>query len=219
MTASMTQQPKIKIYSLIAYDRGAKARWILTELGIDFETQWLDREKKEHESQDILKLNPMGRVPILEIDGQVIIESGAICAYLGDRFADHGIAPSIQSPERAAYQKWMYFAASTLDPFQTRIMIIEDIPAGDILTEKLNALQSDLRDALTTLNQTLSKKPFLVGNRFTVADVCVSYHLYWLRLWPELDALIQDSPHVIHYLERMKQMPSAVSAEVFSYNA
>jgi glutathione S-transferase len=159
----------------------------------------------------------MGRIPVLEIDDQFIVESGAICAYLGDLFADRGIAPMINSSNRANYQQWMYFAASTLDAFQIRIMVIEDIPPGEVQMTKLNALQSDLRDALTTLDRVFAKQSFLVDNHFTVADICVSYHLYWCKLWPELDSVIRDFPRIVAYLERMKAMPSAIQAKVFSY--
>jgi glutathione S-transferase len=217
MANSMTQFSKIRLYSLNHYDRSAKVRWLLTELGVDFETRWLDRGKKEHESPEFLGINPMGRIPVLEIDDQFIVESGAICAYLGDLFADRGIAPMINSSNRANYQQWMYFAASTLDAFQIRIMVIEDIPPGEVQMTKLNALQSDLRDALTTLDRVFAKQSFLVDNHFTVADICVSYHLYWCKLWPELDSVIRDFPRIVAYLERMKAMPSAIQAKVFSY--
>jgi glutathione S-transferase len=217
MILNSSHSPKFHLYSLHSYDRSAKVRWVLTELNLKYETQWLNREEKEHESPKFLKINPMGRVPVLEIDGQVIFESGAICAYLGDLFSNRSIAPPIDSPERAKYQQWMYFAASTIDVFQTRIMVIEDIPPGEVQQTKQSILQSDLRDALSTLDYALTNQAYLVGNRFTVADICVSYHLYWCRFWPELDVVFQDFPRVKDYLERMKTMPSAVKAEVFSF--
>ncbi len=217
MTDSATQPPRVRIHSIAPYDRGAKARWLLTEIGVPFDTRWLDREKREHEGHDFLRLNPMGRVPVMEIGDQVLFESGAICAHLGDLFTDRGIAPPLGSPQRTDYQQWMYFAAATLDAFQARIMIIEDIPPGELQTSKLEALQSDLREALLALEQTLAKGPYLLGSRFTAADICVSYHLYWCRLWPELDEVFQDFSRVRSYLERLESMPSAVSAKVFSY--
>ena len=207
----------IRVYSLTSYDRGAKVRWLLTELGVGYESQWLDSDKKEYETPEFLKLNPMGRVPVLQIGDMAMFESGAICSYLGDLYADRGIAPKGDSADRATYQQWMYFASSTLDTVQTRIMVIEDIPAGEVQAQKLATLQSDLREAMVALNRTLSKDSFLVGNRFTVADISVSYHLYWCMMWPELEMVTKDYPRVLSYLERMKSMPSAVKAEVFSY--
>lgn len=209
--------PLIRLHGLLPYDRSAKARWLLKELGVEYEDRWWDREKKEHEGPEFLRLNPMGRVPVLEFGDQVIFESGAICTFLADQYPDVGLAPLSSSPHRGEYLKWMFFASGTLDVFQTRIMVIEDIPAGEIQKEKEAALQSDLNDALEALDQTLSKSVFLVANRFSAADICVSYHLYFLRLWPELDSVLHGFPRVTAYLEEMKKRPFAVEAAAFSY--
>lgn len=212
----MTPSP-LRVYSFVPWDRGAKVRWLLTEMAVAFESRLLDRKTKENETPEYLRLNPMGRVPTLEIEGRVMFESGAICMFLADRFAERGMAPAPQAPERDKYLQWMFFASATLDVAQTRIMVIEDIPAGEVQSTKQSILQSDLRDAMTALDQALGAGPFLVGSRFSAADICVSYHLYWCTLWPELNGIIQDFPRVTQYLERMKAMPSAVQADVFSY--
>jgi len=208
---------KYRVYGLVSYDRSAKIRWLLTELGEKFEMVWLNRAKKEHESHEFLKINPMGRIPVLQTETGTIMESGAICTYLADQHLSKGMAPALNSPDRAAYLQWMYFASVTLDIFQTKIMIIEDIPPGDVYNSKLGTLQSDLRDALEVLNRTLEKSSYLVGNSFTAADICVSYHLNWYKLWPELDVVCKDFPKVFDYVERLKKMPSAIEADVFSY--
>lgn len=208
----------IRIHSLVPYDRGGKARWLLTELGVDFQTRWVDRAKKEHESPEFLKLNPMGRVPVAEVDGRAIFESSAICASLADLYLDRGLAPALHAPERAQYQQWMYFAASTIDAFQARIMIIEDIPPGEVRQAKEKALFEDLQDALTALDRVLSRDSFLVGNCFSTADICVGYHLYFCMLWPELNAVIQEFPTVVAYLNRLKERPAAVESQVFTFD-
>lgn len=211
------KQPFIRLYGMTPHDRSGKVRWLLTELGLEFEDRWISREKKEYESAEYLRINPMGRIPAIEIGDQILFESCAICAYLADRFAEGGLAPALDSRERAEYQKWMYFAAATVDSVQTRVMIIEDIPPGEIQKTKEMALQSDLRDICNTLDQALAKNSYLAGNRFSAADICVSYPLTECRLWPELETVIRDFPRVISYLERMKAMPSATKSKVFSF--
>lgn len=212
-----TNNDLIRLYGLASFDRGAKARWLLTEMGVKFEDHWLDRDKKEQESPAFLKLNPMGRVPVAEIGDQVLFESGAICAYLADLHLDKGMAPALSAPERAEYQKWMYFASATVDAIQGKIMIIEDIPPGEVHTAKEKALQEELRDSLEALDQVLSKSSFLVGNRFGAADICVSYQLFWLGLWPELKLVMDAFPRVGAYIDRMVARPVAQSAKVFNY--
>lgn len=209
--------PSIRLYGFYPYDRSAKPRWLLTELGVEFKDRWLDRENQEHEGPEYLQLNPMGRAPVLKIDDTVIFESGAICAFLADRFADRGLAPALGTPLRAKYEQWLFFAAATIDPFLGRIMIIEDIPAGELRTKKETELLLDVRNAMHTLDLAIAKGPFLLGERFSAADACVGYQTYWCTLWPEFDAIIHSFPNVVAYLARLKQMPSAVKAQVFTY--
>lgn len=208
---------KYTLYSLTSYDRSAKVRWIFTAAQVPFEEHRLNREQGENEGFKFLSLNPQGRVPVLEFDGRAMFESGAICLFLGDRFIESGLAPSLESSGRAEYLQWVCFASATLDTFQTRIMVIEDIPAGEVQEKKLAGLRSDLYDACVALNCVLDKTSYLVADRFSVADICVSYHLYWLSLWPELNSILQDFPVLSAYLERLKAIPSAVQANVFSY--
>jgi glutathione S-transferase len=209
----------IRIHGAFPYDRASKTRWLLTEIGVAYEDRWLNVKEKEHEKPEYLKLHPMGRIPAAQIGDVTMFESSAICAYLADRYIDKGMAPQLSSPDRAKYQQWMYFAASTLDPIQARIMIIEDIPAGELRTTKEAALIEEFRDALGALDQALAQSSFLVGNRFSAADICVSCHLYGVTFWPELNVIIEEFPRVVSYFERMKKMPSAVTAKVFSYEA
>lgn len=213
----MNTKNPIRLHALATFDRSAKARWLLTEMGVKFEDHWLDRDKKEHESPAFLKLNPMGRVPVAEIGDQVMFESGAICAYLADLYLDKGMAPAPSAPERVDYQKWMYFASATIDAIQGKIMIIEDIPPGEVQTSKEKALQEELHDSLAALDQVLSKSSFLVGNRFSAADICVSYQLFWLRLWPELNSVMDQFPRVGAYIDRMVTRPAAESMKVVAY--
>ncbi len=208
-----TKETLIRLHGNAPFDRGAKVRWLLNEMSVTYEDRWLDVENKESESPAYLKLNPMGRVPVAEIDGQVLFESGAICAYLSDLYLDKGMAPALDAPERGEYQKWMYFASATIDSLQWRYDLIEDIPAGAVKSEKEKALQSELCDVLKAIDQTLAKGPFLVGNCFSTTDICVSYQLYWLRFAPEFKSVMDTFPQVQAYIDRMFARPAAKTAE------
>ena len=103
----------------------------------------------------------------------------------------------------------MFFSVATLSTIQIRIMIIEDIPAGEVRNQKETALLNDLRDAMEALNQGLQKNEYLVDGKFSAADIGIGYHLYFLTLWPELNVVIQDFPKVVDYLDRLKARPAA----------
>ena len=209
----------IKFFGAFPFDRGGKARWLLEEMGVSYENSWLDVDQGEHESELYLQVNPLGRVPAMQINGQSMIESGAIVAFLADHFLEKAFAPPLDSPERMLYQQWMYFAASTIDPLQSRIMVVEDIPPGEIFTQKETALLSEAKDAFQFLDQALTKNPFLLKSGFSAADICVSYHLYFLQLWPEFKNLIDECKHLARYLELLRDRPAAIRSKVFTYEA
>lgn len=206
---------KIKLYGFTSYDRSGKVRWLLEELGVDYADHWIDSKAKEHESESYLSINPLGRVPTIQIDDQVFFESGAICTYLADLYLEKGLAPSLNSPLRSKYLQWIFLASATIDPFVARIMIIEDIPAGDLFTKKESALFSDVRDVARHLNSVLEKNTFLLGDQFSTADICVSYHLNVCTLWPELKTILDEFPRLNSYLEKMKKRPAAEKSKVF----
>jgi len=205
----------ITLYGINHYDRSGKIRWLLEELGVAYEDHWLDVEKNERDEGAYLNVNPLGRVPAIVIDDRPMIESGAICSYVADRFSQKGLAPALTAKERLDYLQWMYFAVS-VDSFASRIGIIEDIPAGEVAEKKMGDFLAEVRDLVGFLEKSLNKKEYLV-EKFSAADVCVSYHLYVASLWPEVKAVVDAHPQVVSYLARLKQRPAAQKSKVFSY--
>ncbi|MFL5813147.1 MAG: glutathione S-transferase family protein [Bdellovibrionia bacterium] len=208
-----TKEPLIRLHANAPFDRSAKVRWLLNEMGVAYEDRWLDVENNESESPGFLKLNPMGRIPVAEINGRVLFESGALCAYVADLYLDKGMAPALDAPERGEYQKWMYFASATIDSLQWRYDLLEDIPPSAVKSEKVKDLQDELRGALEAIDQSLAKGSYLVGNHFSTADICVSYQLYWLRFAPEYKSVMDTFPRVETYIDRMFARPAAKTAE------
>lgn len=80
--------------------RSRLPRWLLEELEQPYEPVRLDREHGEHKRPAYLKINPLGKAPSLEINGQVMNETAAICPYLGDRYSTGRLAPAGDEPER-----------------------------------------------------------------------------------------------------------------------
>jgi glutathione S-transferase len=200
------------LYGAAEFDRGGKARWLLNEMGVAYQDHWLDIKNKENKGAAYRKLHPMGRVPVAQIDDQVMFESGAICAYLADLYLEKGMAPALDAPERARYQQWMYFASATIDSIQFRNDLTETMSDG-VPNQTIKTLQDELRDALRAIDQVLAKNSFLVGNRFSTADICVSYQLYWLRFSPALKPVMDSFPQVQAYIDKMFARPAAKTAK------
>jgi glutathione S-transferase len=90
---------------------------------------------------------------------------------LGVKHDDHWLDSEKGDLESESYLKWMYFAVS-LDSFASRISIIEDIPAGDVLDQKMGAYITEVKDYVAFLGASLEKRDYLTGE-FSTADICV----------------------------------------------
>lgn len=90
--------------------------WLLIELDVPHVLHPLDFERAEQKSPAYLALNPAGVVPTLVLDGQVLTEAAAIVLHLADLHPQAGLAPPPGTPARAAYYRWMFFCANTLQP-------------------------------------------------------------------------------------------------------
>lgn len=154
--------------------RSSRPRWLLEELGVPYELVRLNLEKKEHKSSEYLKIHPLGHVPALIDGGMAMFESGAICAYLAEKSSDHRLAPDAGTPERGLYEQWMYFAAATLDPcilqFFGNTVAFPAEKRSAVLAEEGRQRVSE---CATVLEQALEGKRFLVGDRFSAADVMI----------------------------------------------
>jgi glutathione S-transferase len=208
---------QISVYGALNYDRSGKIRWLLEELKVPFQNRWLNVEKGERDEGAYLKVNPLGRIPAITLSDKPMIESNAICSYLADYYSERELAPELKSSERIAYQQWMYFAVS-IDSFASRMSIIEDIPEGEVKIQKTESFFEEVKDLIGFLGSSLGKRDYLL-EKFSAADVCVGYHLFFASLWPEMKKVIDANPQVSAYLGRLKARSAAVQSKVFSYEA
>lgn len=185
--------------------------WLLIELGIEHELRQLDFNRREQKSPEYLALNPLGRVPTLVIDGQVLTESGAIAMHLADLHPQAGLAPAPGTPARGDYYRWMCFCVYTLMPAY-RAWFYPDEPAGEanIVAVKeraraqLEAAWQQMADHLATHG------PHVLGDSLSAVDFVLTMLLRWSRNMPRPT----DSWPVLHkYAQRMKARPSF--AEVY----
>jgi len=172
----------ITLYASIA-SRSLTAFWMLEELGVPYVWKETDLKKRQHRSPEYLAINPTGRVPAIAVDGVVITERPAICAYLADRFSYGELAPRIDAPERGAYLKWLVYAAAALDP---ALVLAQAGIANDKL--KAHATWNSLDAVTAEIADALDGREWIAAQRFTAADVMlgsvIAMALY-NRLMPE----------------------------------
>lgn len=198
----------IKLY-YANFTRATRPRWLLEELAVPFELVRVDMKAGAHkEPHYIESVHPHGAVPAAEIEGKHIIESGAIVAALADRFLDKGLAPKPDSPERAWYFQWLFYAQVTVEP--ALIHMVEVTQAAAAGAPHVDAVKraAHWQTVLAVVEKALDKKDWIMGQRFSAVD-CV---LGSLLVWASSAKLITGCAAITAYVDRCKARPAYVRA-------
>lgn len=184
--------------------RGRIAHWMMEELGEPYTTVWL-RYGPEMKTDSYRAINPMGKVPALRHGAAVVTEAAAICAYLADSFPGKGLMPPLGTPERAAYFRWLFFAAGPLEQAVTARALDWKVPEGRSTMAGFGSYEN----TLDTLEHALSAGPFVAGEAFTAADVYVGASVGWGLQF----GTIEKRPAFEAYLGRVQARPAFQRAE------
>lgn len=147
--------------------RGQIVRWMLAELGVDYETTVVEYGPAM-KGDDYLAINPMGKVPAIVHNGKSVTEAAAICAYLADVFPEAQLGPT--DDERADYYRWLFFAAGPVEQAITDHAVFKLQPEGD---QQSMVGYGTYDRVVETLADWLSERDYICGDRFTAADVYV----------------------------------------------
>jgi glutathione S-transferase len=179
--------------------RGQIGRWALHEVGADYEQVLIDWNDKP---QALLSANPMGKVPTIihhAADGDhTVSEAAAICLYLAEAHPDAGLSP--QPSERADYLRWTFFAAGPVEQATfSRALKFEPTPEQEGM-----AGWGSFDRMLDTLDGLLSDRPWVCGNRFTMADVYLGSSVNW-----GIDfGILPPREFLVAYCERIQARPA-----------
>lgn len=175
----------------------------LRELGLPFTLVKVASGKTEA-GIDYRTINPKGAVPCLELDdGQRLTEGPAIVQYLADRKPESGLAPPNGTLERARLQEWLNFTTSELHKRYGTLFNKAAQP------EWKAAVRQQLAEQLAHPAAHLASRPYLVGDRFTVADGYLFVVLSWSR-WVEVD--LSPFPSLGAYSGRIAARPAVQAA-------
>lgn len=170
--------------------RSSTIRWLLEELGAPHEQHVVDFERNEQREPAYLAVNPMGKVPAIRHNGVLVTELGAICTYLADAFPAAGLAPPIGDPDRGPYLRWMFFYGNCVEPAIVDKALKREPGRPSMMP------YGDFETTVETLAVALRPGPFLLGSRFTAADVLMGSGVTWTTMFgllpklPEFDAYI-----------------------------
>ena len=183
--------------------RGRIVRWMLEEVGAPYRTEILDYDAMK--APAYLAINPMGKVPAIRHGEVVVTEGGAICAYLADAFPEASLAPPIGDKLRGSYFRWMFYAAGPVEAAVTDKMLGVVIPK-----ERSRAVgYGSFAEVMDVLEAAVSGDGYVVGDRFTAADVYFGSQIGWGVQFGTLD----KRPAFERYWARISQRPAAVRAK------
>lgn len=183
--------------------RGRIVRWMLEEIGQDHRTELLDYGTTM-KAPDYLAINPMGKVPALRHGAAVVTECGAICAYLADAFPEAGLAPPPGDPQRGPYYRWLFFAAGPVEAAATNKALGVEVPE-----ERRGTVgYGSMADVVSTLEAAVSAGDYILGERFSAADVYLGSHIGWGMSFGTID----KRPAFEDYWGRISARPAAVRA-------
>ncbi|MDH4982041.1 glutathione S-transferase family protein [Hyphomicrobium sp. D-2] len=193
-----THRQSVKFY----YSPGSRSStvlWMLEELGAPYDIELINLKAGAQHSPEYLAVNPMGKVPAIAHNGAVVTETAAICCYLADAFPHAGLAPAIGDPLRGPYLKWLFYGPSCIEPAMIdKAGDRPPTPRGMTGWGSYDLVIETLRGAVGNAS------PYLLGERFTTADVVVGSTLRFgmgFKIIPEL-------PEFVAYAKRLEERPA-----------
>jgi glutathione S-transferase len=154
--------------------RGRIAHYMLEEVGVPYRIELHSFDKREHKTPAYLAINPMGKIPSIEHRGTIVTEAAAICAYLADAFPAAKLAPALDDPARGRYFRWLFFGAGCVEP----ALVDHGLKRAPV--ERPSTIgYGTYEDTLDALEKAITPGPFILGDRFTAADVYVGSQIGW----------------------------------------
>ncbi|NIB40873.1 glutathione S-transferase family protein [Pseudomaricurvus alkylphenolicus] len=164
----------------VPQSRSTRVTWMMEEVGQDYEFDPIDFYAGENRSEQYLAVNPSGKVPALQDGDLVLLESGAIVTYLGDKHPHSGLVPKAGTQDRARHDQWCYFALTELEqPLWTLGKHRFALPEEHRVPAIFDCAAWEYQKALKLLSGGLGDNPYILGSQFSAADILLGHTLNW----------------------------------------
>jgi len=184
--------------------RSLRILWLLEEVGAPYERVRLDLSAGAQKSAEFRAINPMAKVPALTEGPVAVAESGAICAYVADRYPDAGLAPAIGDPARGRYLQWLFFSPGCIEPaYLTK--------SANVSVRPEQAGFGDFDRVFEVLAAAVEPGPWLIGERFTAADVLIGADIHFGM---DIFKIVPERPVLRAYVDRCLARPAFQRAKI-----
>jgi glutathione S-transferase len=205
---SRDRNPMITIHHL-GVSQSDRIVWLMEELELPYQLKWYKRKENRLAPDEYLALHPAATAPVIEDDGLVLAESGAIVEYICHRYADGRLTVRPEQANYAEYLYWMHFNNNILGLFFAKAALRAGAHGPE--AERVGGLIRRREEGyFRFLEKRLSASPYLAGPEFTCADVMVMFQLTTASLFG--GRKIDDLPHALAYVQRIESRPAYVRA-------
>lgn len=211
----------IKVHHL-DHSRSQRVLWMLEELGLPYQVVTYQRDRKTWLAPQALRdVHPLGKSPVLQDDALVLAESGAILEYLADRYdSARQLSPELlpgQAPERIRYRYWMHYAEGSAMPPLLLSLVFARVrkapmpffarPIARGIADKVmkGFVGPQLTLHLDWMERELGSAPWFAGERFTAADIQMSFPI---QAAASRAGSMAAYPKLRSFLQRIEQRPA-----------
>jgi glutathione S-transferase len=200
----------------LEHSRSQRVLWLLEELGLPYQVQRYSRHPTTRLAPPELRaIHPLGKSPVIDDDGRVLAETGAIVEYLIERHGNGRLAPPPGSEERLRYTYWLHFAEGSAMPMLVMTLLFQRLSANmpPEAAAQVAALQTGYVDPQRTghldlMEAELTRGAWFAGDAFTAADVMLSFPVEAANARGGLGA----RPRLIAWLARIHARPAYQAA-------
>ncbi|MCW1987704.1 UNVERIFIED_ORG: glutathione S-transferase [Sphingomonas sp. R1F5B] len=183
--------------------RSQRVLWLLEELGFPYTVKRYERDARTMLAPPELRaVHPLGKSPVIEDEGRILAESGAIVEYLVDKAGGQLGAPTDEQ-DALRYRMFLHYAEGSLMPPLMLKLVLSRVPIMGKLA--LKRIQPMIDVHLDFVERELASRPWFAGPAMTAADVMMSFPIEAARARAGLD---QTRPHTIAWLDKIQALPA-----------
>ena len=197
--------------------RSQRILWLLEELGVDYELEIYKRNEKTNLAPpELKKVHPLGKSPVLEDDGKIIAETGAMVEYILDHYGQGRLRPPNVAPEFDRYRYWLHAAEGSYMPPLVMALFLNKMETAPMpffakpIAKKLTAAVRDgylnhtTKALLDYLHDELGRSTWLAGDEMTAADIVMSFPMEGALARLDTNAY----PRIVEYVGRIQKRPA-----------
>lgn len=184
----------------LRFSRSTRIIWLLEELGLEYSLIEHHRHEETNRSQeDLFAIHPLGKAPTIDIDGRIMVESGAIIEYLIEGYGGGKLGVLPGSPERSAYLEWLQFVEGSMAMPVLLTLLGPRMGGLDKLPILQGFMAGEVTKMLDYVDGHMQGREYLLDAGFSGADINMEYLLELISL----TGMLESRPGAKAYLERM----------------